>query len=100
MASVPRTRSANRGGNVADRRRIPGAPCAGEPLRTTSSYHPGWRIPAAGPARDGRASLRGRRRSRDGSHRSEERRVGKECVRTCKTLWAAVPLKKKKKKGN
>src|SRR3546814_12968568 len=27
--------------------------------------------------------------------RSEERRVGKECVRTCRTRWSPDPLKKK-----
>src|SRR3546814_20772398 len=29
--------------------------------------------------------------------RSEERRVGKECVRTCRSRWAPYHLKKKKK---
>src|SRR3546814_12875578 len=27
-------------------------------------------------------------RSEDGTRRSEERRVGKECVRTCRTRWS------------
>src|SRR3546814_16823759 len=30
--------------------------------------------------------------------RSEERRVGKECVRTCKSRWWAADIKKKKTK--
>src|SRR3546814_16295054 len=29
--------------------------------------------------------------------RSEERRVGKECVRTCRSWWARVPYKKRTK---
>src|SRR3546814_15531472 len=28
------------------------------------------------------------------NHRSEERRVGKECVSTCKSRWSTSPLKK------
>src|SRR3546814_14042808 len=34
---------------------------------------------------------------REGAHRSEERRVGKECVRTCKSRWTPLRLKKKQK---
>src|SRR3546814_15419788 len=30
-------------------------------------------------------------------HRSEERRVGKECVSTCRSRWPPVHYKKKKK---
>src|SRR3546814_11241901 len=30
-------------------------------------------------------------------HRWEERRVGKECVSTCRSRWARYPKKKKKK---
>src|SRR3546814_17503763 len=30
--------------------------------------------------------------------RSEERRVGKECVRTCRSRWSPYPTKKKKRK--
>src|SRR3546814_12206448 len=30
--------------------------------------------------------------------RSKERRVGKECVSTCRSLWPRYPKKKKKKK--
>src|SRR3546814_19096277 len=30
--------------------------------------------------------------------RSEDRRVGKECVRTCKSRWLAYQYKKKKKR--
>src|SRR3546814_20145633 len=32
------------------------------------------------------------------NHRSEERRVGKECVSTCRSRWARMHEKKKKKK--
>src|SRR3546814_17196976 len=32
--------------------------------------------------------------------RSEERRVGKECVRTCRSRWSPYHKKKKKKKQN
>src|SRR3546814_18723112 len=32
---------------------------------------------------------------RGGSLRSEERRVGKECVSTCRSRWAPYPYKKK-----
>src|SRR3546814_12413095 len=35
--------------------------------------------------RDRRGDFRARRSGRD--DRSEERRVGKECVRTCRSLW-------------
>src|SRR3546814_13182763 len=34
----------------------------------------------------------------EGRHRSEERRVGKECVSTCRSRWS--PYHKKKKKKN
>src|SRR3546814_16199854 len=33
-----------------------------------------------------------------GAARSEERRVGKECVSTCRSRWSPYPYKKKKKK--
>src|SRR3546814_16286201 len=33
----------------------------------------------------------------DYTNRSEERRVGKECVRTCQSRWSPSPLKKKTK---
>src|SRR3546814_11928130 len=33
----------------------------------------------------------------DGTVRSEERRVGKECVRTCRSRWSPYHLKKKEK---
>src|SRR3546814_18064993 len=32
-----------------------------------------------------------------GETRSEERRVGKECVRTCRSRWSPYPTKKKQK---
>src|SRR3546814_18822881 len=31
----------------------------------------------------------------DGGHRSEERRVGKECVSTCRSRWSPYHYKKK-----
>src|SRR3546814_14229635 len=34
----------------------------------------------------------------DGAERSEERRVGKECVSTCRSRWSPYHLKKKYKK--
>src|SRR3546814_13235359 len=34
----------------------------------------------------------------DRHQRSEERRVGQECVSTCRSRWAQEPSKKKKKK--
>src|SRR3546814_18172012 len=37
-----------------------------------------------------------RRTNRRGQGRSEERRVGKECVRTCRARWSQLNLKKKK----
>src|SRR3546814_18012758 len=33
----------------------------------------------------------------DGSRRSEERRVGKECVSTCRSRWSPYTYKKKRK---
>src|SRR3546814_17196124 len=33
-----------------------------------------------------------------GQHRSEERRVGKACVSTCRSRWSPYPEKKKKKR--
>src|SRR3546814_19341551 len=33
----------------------------------------------------------------DSLHRSEERRVGKECVSTCRSRWSPYHYKKKKK---
>src|SRR3546814_13075169 len=35
-----------------------------------------------------------------GGRRSEERRVGKECVSTCRSRWSPDPSKKKKKTYN
>src|SRR3546814_19245752 len=35
-----------------------------------------------------------------GSSRSEERRVGKECVRTCRARWSQYPKKKKTERNN
>src|SRR3546814_12783855 len=65
------------------------------------------------PARDGaRGRDEERRMDRRRAHRvpwhrprhqggrSEERRVGKECVSTCRSRWAPYHLKKKKKENN
>src|SRR3546814_758564 len=43
-------------------------------------------------------ALGGNVRKGERGTRSEERRVGKECVRTCRTWWAPYTSKKKKKK--
>src|SRR3546814_16674106 len=45
------------------------------------------------------AGLQGNGRGicRAAGHRSEERRVGKECVSTCRSRWSPYPYKKKKK---
>src|SRR3546814_11824058 len=45
------------------------------------------------PARGSRRRLR-----KKAGRRSEERRVGKECVSTCRSRWSPKTLKKKKKK--
>src|SRR3546814_12465952 len=38
------------------------------------------------------------RQRETGRHRSEERRVGKECVSTCRSRWSPYHYKKKKNK--
>src|SRR3546814_11376284 len=43
---------------------------------------------------------RGSAVGRDRAHRSEERRVGKECVNTCRSRWSPYPSKKKTSKHN
>src|SRR3546814_13156496 len=40
------------------------------------------------------------RHSTQDGHRSEERRVGKECVSTCRSRWSPYHKKKKKQKKN
>src|SRR3546814_15516511 len=63
--------------DLAPDRRCPSAPdCWRQHVR---SVDPGWT----------RASCR---------HRSEERRVGKECVSTCRSRWSPYHYKKKRKK--
>src|SRR3546814_11590080 len=42
-----------------------------------------------------RAASRIAQAIRDGEARSEERRVGKECVSTCRSLWSPCNSKKK-----
>src|SRR3546814_11964967 len=47
------------------------------------------RAPPAGASRQSRGRRSRRRSVRDRAvHRSEERRVGKECVRTCRSRWS------------
>src|SRR3546814_20991532 len=46
-------------------------------------------------AADRRAPDHQRQKYADGSRRSEERRVGKECVSTCRSRWSPYPYKKK-----
>src|SRR3546814_18527242 len=60
------------------------------------------RIPAACPRRPkaGRGDLCFRDRAQEQGRRSEERRVGKECVSTCRSGWSPVTYKKKNKNKN
>src|SRR3546814_11043294 len=53
--------------------------------------------PSPGPSRPRRAAPPGRcgRRRRRAVRRSEERRVGKECVSTCRSRWSPYHYKKK-----
>src|SRR3546814_11708734 len=45
----------------------------------------------------GTSAIRARtRKSRNRPHRSEERRVGKECVRTCRSRWSPYQYTKKR----
>src|SRR3546814_17552335 len=62
--------------NVKNRAPADGAGCAGRFSGSSSA--------------DGGAPLSG------GGNRSEERRVGKECVSTCSTRWSPYHSKKKK----
>src|SRR3546814_14828817 len=48
--------------------------------------------------RDAGARHRSACRARHRDRRSEERRVGKECVSTCRSRWSPYPYKKKKRK--
>src|SRR3546814_1832471 len=57
-----------------------GAPVRGKILRACEGVRPG----GAGDGRAAAARYQGRRRDR----RSEERRVGKECVSTCRSRWS------------
>src|SRR3546814_14561061 len=45
-------------------------------------------------------ALRRDRPALQGQRRSEERRVGKECVSTCRSRWSPYHSKKKKKRKN
>src|SRR3546814_18785010 len=65
-------------------------------------------VTTAAPARIARRADIARRRrdpalirapaSSDDAHRSEERRVGNECVRTCRLRWSPYTSKKKRSK--
>src|SRR3546814_19358235 len=79
---------------------LPSCPWRHDPLGSgirRSLFFPNPRNPAA---RLGRPGLGARRRSnhhgRPCFRRSEERRVGKECVSTCRSRWS--PLHKKRTK--
>src|SRR3546814_14958251 len=56
----------------------------------------GWRVHVTGGGRSGLG--RGRGSHVHFARRSEERRVGKECVSTCRSRWS--PYHSKKKKNN
>src|SRR3546814_13199955 len=84
----------------ANRRRLSGAG-----LRTFLAIADLWslteeqrRLILGYPARSTyRGGVKKAREHRDHTLRSEERRVGKECVSTCKSRWCAYNKKKKKK---
>src|SRR3546814_16778589 len=63
-----------------------GIRCAGSALRSVSLEHVRVRVVLAGAAL-GEAELQGQAVWRVGG-RSEERRAGRECVRTCKSRWS------------
>src|SRR3546814_16429758 len=58
--------------------------------------HPrrGSRRKAAADRQDARVGEKGRTRHQRGRIRSEERRVGKECVSTCRSRWSPDHSKK------
>src|SRR3546814_18063582 len=61
------------------------------------------RVPArtaSGPVSGGRVRPPRRQGRCGGGVRSEERRVGKECVSTCRSGWSPSHSKKKEKKAN
>src|SRR3546814_16466150 len=49
----------------------------------------------AGAGDPGAAGKRPAPARQPGCHRSEERRVGKECVSTCRSRWSRYPYKQK-----
>src|SRR3546814_15830116 len=57
----------------------------------------GARVPVDRADRDREQGNAGHLRRGDGATRSAERRVGKECVSTCRFRWSPYPYKKKKK---
>src|SRR3546814_13376612 len=77
------------GAGAADPRRAATVP-EGRKLPLGGPLPPALRRKAAG----GKAALRRPARNRP-AHRSEERRVGKECVSTCRSLWSPYHTKKK-----
>src|SRR3546814_16392401 len=49
----------------------------------------GWQAPSAGDGHQGQlAALHGPADARAATYRSEERRVGTECVRPCRSRWS------------
>src|SRR3546814_13237233 len=70
-------------------------------FRTQGHPHPAFRL-ARRPTSERQSPLSGKPaiRVRRGleAFRSEERRVGKECVSTCRSRWSPYHLKKKKQK--
>src|SRR3546814_16898161 len=62
----------------------------------SSDLAAGGRIESLGPADRARDRIHGRLQFlQDRQGRSEERRVGKECVSTCRSRWSPYHLKKK-----
>src|SRR3546814_13175077 len=67
---------------------------AGRPLEAMALVGLGFRSLSMTPAALGPVKTMVRRLA---VRRSEERRVGKECVSTCRSRWSPYPLKKKNK---
>src|SRR3546814_14272249 len=88
------------GGRQGLRRLLPAARL-GEGAARVEMAAGGRRDGARHLAGDGCARAAGHLQVRDGVQqhaRSEERRVGKECVSTCSTRWSPSPEKKKQNK--
>src|SRR3546814_12873723 len=82
-----------------ERRLLDGAPAAAIPFtaRLQLAVGPSTRVAIEEPRGPVRAKLlQGTAASPAGARRSEERRVGKECVRPCRSRWAPYHYKKTK----